>query len=264
MTALQIVSKQRGGQSIDGVDSRDVARILGKHHHHLIRDIRGYVKAIMEEPNLVTPKEFFVEDIYHVDNSNKEYVRYILTKKGCDMVANKMTGKKGVLFTAAYVDAFHKMKKTISTGNVLDVIDPRFAAMIPKNFSECLRAYAEEVDQHEKTREVLEKTTNELNGVRPKALYYDELVDTNLLTNFRDTAKELRVRPLDLTNLLILKKYIYYDKFRRIKPYAKKAGYFQMREYSDKRCSGVQTMITTAGREAIRRLVEKEGLKRVS
>ncbi|EZY35087.1 hypothetical protein V005_02524, partial [Staphylococcus aureus M520-1] len=28
---------------------------------------------------------------------------------GCDIVANKMTGSKGILFTATYVDAFHKM-----------------------------------------------------------------------------------------------------------------------------------------------------------
>lgn len=35
----------------------------------------------------------------------------MLTKKGCEMVANKMTGEKGVLFTAAYVTAFNKMEE---------------------------------------------------------------------------------------------------------------------------------------------------------
>ena len=31
------------------------------------------------------------------------------------MIANKMTGKKGVLFTAAYVSAFEEMRQALST-----------------------------------------------------------------------------------------------------------------------------------------------------
>ena len=35
------------------------------------------------------------------------------------MVANKLTGQKGVLFTAAYVTAFEQMRERIKTGKAL-------------------------------------------------------------------------------------------------------------------------------------------------
>ena len=48
-----------------------------------------------------------------MEGNNKSYPYYLLTKKGCDMVANKMTGTKGVLFTAAYVTKFDEMEKQL-------------------------------------------------------------------------------------------------------------------------------------------------------
>jgi hypothetical protein len=35
---------------------------------------------------------------------------YLINKPGCEMVANKLTGEKGVLFTAAYVAKFNEME----------------------------------------------------------------------------------------------------------------------------------------------------------
>ncbi|RIN47969.1 transcriptional regulator, partial [Staphylococcus simulans] len=60
----------------------------------------------------LSPDNFFVESTY-LGANNRQTKHYLLTKKGCDMVANKMTGSKGVLFTAMYVDAFHKMDEHI-------------------------------------------------------------------------------------------------------------------------------------------------------
>lgn len=93
------------------VDSREVAEMVGKRHDHLIRDIKGYIEVLEENPNLGT-RQFFEESTY-ITNQNKVQPCYLLTKKGCDMVANKMTGSKGVLFTAMYVEAFHKMDEHI-------------------------------------------------------------------------------------------------------------------------------------------------------
>lgn len=93
------------------VDSREVAEMVGKRHDHLIRDIKGYIEVLEENPKLGT-RNFFEESTY-ITNQNKIQPCYLLTKKGCDMVANKMTGSKGVLFTAMYVDAFHKMDEHI-------------------------------------------------------------------------------------------------------------------------------------------------------
>ena len=45
----------------------------------------------------------------------------------------------------------------------------------------------------------------------PKADYFDQLVDRNLLTNFRETAKELGIAPKTFVQFLLDKKYIYRD-----------------------------------------------------
>lgn len=91
----------------------------------------------------------------------------------------------------------------------------------------------------------------------PKADYFDELVERNTLTSFRDTAKELDVPPKKFTQFLLDKKYIYRDKNGKLMPYAaKNDGLFEVKEcFNDKTAwSGVQTMVTPKGRETFRLL----------
>lgn len=102
--------------NIDVVDSRAVAEMVGKQHKHLLRDISGYMEILRNsnQPNF-GPVDFFIESTYQ-DSKGETRPCYLLTKKGCDMVANKMTGEKGVLFTAAYVTAFESMRKSGASG----------------------------------------------------------------------------------------------------------------------------------------------------
>ena len=103
----------------DGVvyaDSREVAEMTGKRHDHLVRDIDGYIAVLDQNPNLGAD-DFFVESTYTA-GTGKNYKCYLLTKKGCDMVANKMTGEKGVLFTATYIDKFYEMEKQLKAPKV--------------------------------------------------------------------------------------------------------------------------------------------------
>lgn len=102
---------------INVTDSREVAEMTGKNHQHLMRDIRGYIKAIGNSPKLDSSK-FFIESNYE-DANNQTRPCYLLTKQGCEMVANKMTGEKGILFTAEYVQAFNKMEEHISRPQIL-------------------------------------------------------------------------------------------------------------------------------------------------
>jgi Rha family phage regulatory protein len=102
--------------NLDGrllVDSREVAEMTGKRHDHLLRDIDNYVKVLSEStaPNFGV-SDFFIESSYQ-DSTGRTLKRYLLTRKGCEMVANKLTGKKGVLFTAAYVTKFEEMEQAI-------------------------------------------------------------------------------------------------------------------------------------------------------
>ena len=93
--------------------------------------------------------------------------------------------------------------------------------------------------------------------MQPKADYFDELVDRNLLTNFRETAKELGVKQTKFINALLDLEYVYRDKRGKLMPYAKKNdGLFEVKEcFNEKtKWNGTQTLITPKGRETFRLL----------
>lgn len=94
--------------------------------------------------------------------------------------------------------------------------------------------------------------------MRPKAEYFDELVDRNTLTNFRETAKLLGVKEKVFISFLLDHKYIYRDKRGKIMPYAERnEGLFEIRETFNEKTnwSGTQTMVTPKGRETFRLLL---------
>ena len=93
----------------------------------------------------------------------------------------------------------------------------------------------------------------------PKADYFDELVERNTLTNFRETAKQLEVRPKAFVTFLLERKYIYRDKRGKLLPYAdKNDGLFEVKECFNNKThwSGTQTLVTPKGRETFRLLCQ--------
>lgn len=96
-------------QSIQTIDSREIADMTGKRHADLIRDVERYTEVMSQNANLRSD-DFFIESEYQA-GTGKNYKHYLVTRKGCDMIANKMTGDKGILFTATYVDRFHQMEQ---------------------------------------------------------------------------------------------------------------------------------------------------------
>lgn len=95
--------------------------------------------------------------------------------------------------------------------------------------------------------------------MQPKVEYFDELVNRNLLTNFRDTAKEFGVKEKTFVKFLIDHKYVYRDKSGNLKPLAGKSeGLFEIKEsYNEKtQWRGTQTLITPKGRETFRLLTQ--------
>ena len=96
--------------------------------------------------------------------------------------------------------------------------------------------------------------------MQPKAEYFDELVDRNTLTNFRETAKELGISERDFIRFLIDKKYIFRNQRGKLMPYADRSdGLFEVKEcYNEKtNWSGIQTLVTPKGRETFRLLCLK-------
>lgn len=104
MNELQIVNFD----GVEAVDSRDIAVMVERDHNELLKSIRVYSRYLAEGE--VPQRDFFIESTYFNSNG-QEYPNYLITKKGCDLIANKMIGKKGILFTAAYVSAFERMRK---------------------------------------------------------------------------------------------------------------------------------------------------------
>lgn len=93
--------------------------------------------------------------------------------------------------------------------------------------------------------------------MKPKAEYFDELVDRNLLTSFRETAKQLKIKERKFIDFLLEKKYIYRDKKGKLQPAANKNdGLFEVKESLNEKTkwSGTQTLITPKGRETFRLL----------
>lgn len=111
MNQLKVISLN--GQLV--TDSRDVAKMTSREHKELLRTIRQYI-GVLTSANL-RPSEFFIPN-YYEDAKKEQRPCFLLTKKGCDMVANKMTGEKGVLFTAAYVTKFEEMESELKQQHV--------------------------------------------------------------------------------------------------------------------------------------------------
>lgn len=92
----------------------------------------------------------------------------------------------------------------------------------------------------------------------PKAEYFDDLVDRNLLTGIRETANELGFRQKEFVRLLLDKKYVYRDKKGKLMPYAQhvESGLFELKESANQKTdwAGTQTMVTPKGRETFRLL----------
>jgi anti-repressor protein len=94
--------------------------------------------------------------------------------------------------------------------------------------------------------------------MKPKADYFDELVERNLLTGIRETAKQLEIKQNQFVSFLLEHKYVYRDKKGKLMPYAKHidSGLFELKEcFNDKtQWSGTQPLITPKGRETFRLL----------
>ena len=106
MYDLTIVKQGNGAY----IDSREVAALIGKRHDNLLRDIVGYIKIMRNSNALkIEDVDFFLENSY-LDAKGETRTCYLLSKMACELVANKLTGEKGVLFTVAYVTKFNEME----------------------------------------------------------------------------------------------------------------------------------------------------------
>lgn len=90
--------------------SMEVAQMVGKQHKELLRDMRKYSEQLAESK--IALGDFFTESTY-LDANNQSRPCFMVTKKGCEFIAHKLTGRKGTEFTARYINRFHEMESQI-------------------------------------------------------------------------------------------------------------------------------------------------------
>lgn len=99
------------------IPTYEIAEMMERKHGRVLEMIEGKanligIKDVLREHNFVF-SDYFIEGTYKVEGNNKSYKYYECTKMGCELLANKLTGEKGILFTAKYVAKFNAMEQQL-------------------------------------------------------------------------------------------------------------------------------------------------------
>ncbi|HCQ5685956.1 TPA: phage antirepressor KilAC domain-containing protein [Clostridioides difficile] len=168
------------------VESREVAELIEKDHNQLLRSIRGYISVLEQSAKLHTD-DFFIESTYKNEN-NQKYPCYLLTKKGCDMVANKMTGEKGIIFTAIYVTKFEEMEQELKEQQ----------HKLPTTYKEALQQLLIEVEEKEQLQLENQEKDKVIQLQQPKVLFADAVSASNNSILVGELAKLIKQNGVDI------------------------------------------------------------------
>jgi Rha family phage regulatory protein len=122
------------------LSSMEVAEMVEKEHHKLLRDIRRYTKQF-NESNLglvenkegkISPIDFWSESSYQ-DSKGEQRPCHQITKLGCEFIAHKTTGAKGTAFTAKYIVRFHQMEEALKQANIVQYLPLQSNTPVPLN-----------------------------------------------------------------------------------------------------------------------------------
>lgn len=158
------------------LDSREVAKMVGMRHADLMRNISHYVDVISTNAKLRS-LDFFIERDY-IDKKGESRKRYDITKKGCEMVANKLTGEKGILFTAEYVERFNQMEEADRQPKELTGRELMAKALLEA------QAVLAEKDT------TIAKQSQLIGELKPKADYTDRILNSKSLVSITQIAKD--------------------------------------------------------------------------
>jgi prophage antirepressor-like protein len=196
----------------------------------------------------------------HVDDDDKLTERIVLSGQGREAILISESGVYALIFCSKLESA--KRFKHWVTSEVLPAIRKTGSCSInerkPDSYMiedpvERAKRWIEEQEEKQKLIETVQEQA-------PKAEYFDSLVNSNLLTNFRDTAKELGYSQTEFTEWLIAKGYVYKDSKGILKPYEiyRKQGLFQMKDFKNpyNHFTGTRTLVTVKGKNTFRLLMQ--------
>lgn len=124
----------------------EIAEMMDISHRDVLNKLQGTtdkdgkVKQIGIIP-VLSQENFRLADYFQLSSYNdaqgKPRKCYNVTKMGCNFLANKFNGEKGIIFTAKYVKRFDDMERR----------ENEF--QIPKDYPTALRAYADELERNQ-------------------------------------------------------------------------------------------------------------------
>jgi len=184
------------------LDSREVAKMLGKNHADLLRDVAKNEKYLTESK--IAFSEFFKETQYK-DSTGKKNKRYDITKKGCEFLAHKLTGKKGAIFTATYINEFHKMEQALKKNMTQEKLPFSSSVMIPIDKIEYWNKIKELSNEADDVRsEIYHKLNLLSNMVVSITREVDKLA--NIVFETEDNINKIEGKDMNLNSMLALNK----------------------------------------------------------
>lgn len=152
-----------GSDNENTLTSLEVAEMVEVEHAKLLRSIRTYCEYLAEANFGLG--QYFIESTYF-DANHQSRPCFQVTKKGCEMIANKLTGPKGIIFTAKYIERFHSMENYIKERQVnTSQLSPQLQAL-----SQMVQAMATfELNQKQLQNQVQE-TKQEVQSMRDTLL----------------------------------------------------------------------------------------------
>lgn len=140
------------------ISSREVAEMMEVKRHSDMLDKIDKINTILLNGNFRSV-DYWTEGSYK-DATGRTLREYQVTKKGCELIAHKTEGEKGVIFTVKYMERFAEMEQLVTAANLspeLQMFQTIFNA-VAKNELESQKALEQSrqaLDKVESIREVV-------------------------------------------------------------------------------------------------------------
>lgn len=211
--------------------SKEIATITGKPHNDVLKAIRAMEPAWYK----ITEGNFSLSE--YTDPTGRKLPMYKLTKTECLYIATKFNDEARAKLVIRWEELETKERQNVPA--------------LPQTYLEALKALVLSEEQ----KQVL---ALENESMKPKADYFDTLVERGSNLNLRDTAKMIGVSERYFIEYLLLNGYLYRDAKRKLKPIAKYVGkYFVLKEWVRGENTGSQTLVTVEGKDKFYQLINK-------
>lgn len=226
-----------------------------------MEEVKKYFTAVLELSKSNEEFPVNLDEVWMLVYNRKDYAAEALKKDfidGIDFVTSSVktevggTNRIDYYLSVSCLEFFIARKVRAVFEVYRQVFHHVAQGMMPSYQIEDPIARAERWIEEQKEKKALEEKNA---AMQPKADYFDNLVEKGLLTNFRDTAKEIGLKQNEFIDLLLKKKFIYRNKKKQLKPYSQFNGdLFELKDWGNDKATGLRTLITPKGKETFRLL----------